>query len=151
MTQFLGVQAEGDDEHAYITAVSRLALIQAVARAKDPGCKADSVVIFEGEQGTGKSTALRILFSEEYFGDHLPHMTSKDACSYLKGKWGVELAELAYARKCDAVVDLTDLRQRGRILRNQSNAAVVLKSHDRLAARNSFARELGLVGHDLFR
>ena len=101
MTQFLGVQAEGDDEHAYITRVSRLALIQAVARAKDPGCKADSVVIFEGEQGTGKSTALRILFSEEYFGDHLPHMTSKDACSYLKGKWGVELAELEFKKKTE--------------------------------------------------
>ena len=99
MTQFLGVQTESDDDHTYVTAVSRLMLIQAVARAKDPGCKADSVIILEGEQGTGKSTALRILFSEKNFGDQLPHMASKDASSYLNGKWGVELAELEFKKK----------------------------------------------------
>jgi predicted P-loop ATPase len=101
MTQFMGVKTEGNDEQAYVTAVSRLSLVQAIARAKKPGCKADSVVIFEGEQGTGKSTALRILFSDEYFGDQLPHMASKDASSYLKGKWGVELAELEFKKKTE--------------------------------------------------
>ena len=99
MTQFLGVQTQSDDDHTYVTAVSRLMLIQAVARAKKPGCKADSVIILEGEQGTGKSTALRILFSEENFGDHLPHMGSKDASSYVDGKWGIELAELEFKKK----------------------------------------------------
>mgnify|MGYP006089159805 CR=1 FL=1 len=101
MCRFLGVNASSEDERQYITAVSRLMLIQAVARAKKPGCKADSVIVLEGEQGTGKSTALRILFSEQYFGDQLPHMTSKDACSYLKGKWGVELAELEFKKKTE--------------------------------------------------
>ena len=101
MTQFMGVKTQGSDERAYVTAVSRLFLIQAVARAKEPGCKADSVVILEGDQGTGKSTALRILFSEEHFGDQLPHMASKDASSYLKGKWGVELAELEFKKKTE--------------------------------------------------
>ena len=97
----MGVKPQDSDERAYVTAVSRLFLIQAVARAKAPGCKADSVVILEGDQGTGKSTALRILFSEEYFGDQLPHMTSKDASSYLRGKWGVELAELEFKKKTE--------------------------------------------------
>jgi predicted P-loop ATPase len=101
MSQYLGVKPQSRDDHTYVAAVSRLLLIQAVARAKDPGCKADSVVVLEGEQGTGKSTALRILFSEQYFGDQLPHMTSKDACSYLKGKWGVELAELEFKKKTE--------------------------------------------------
>ena len=101
MCRFLGVNASNKAERKYITAVSRLMLIQAVARAKEPGCKADSVIVLEGEQGTGKSTALRILFSEQYFGDQLPHMTSKDACSYLKGKWGVELAELEFKKKTE--------------------------------------------------
>ena len=99
MTQFLGVQTQSDDDHTYVAAVSRLMLIQAVARAKKPGCKADSVIILEGEQGTGKSTALRILFSEENFGDQLPHMGSKDASSYVDGKWGIELAELEFKKK----------------------------------------------------
>ena len=101
MCRFLGVNASSEDERQYITAVSRLMLIQAVARAKKPGCKADSVIVLEGEQGTGKSTALRELFSDKHFGDQLPHMASKDASSYLKGKWGVELAELDFKRKAE--------------------------------------------------
>ena len=101
MCQFLGVNASNEDERKYITAVSRLMLIQAVARAKKPGCKADLVVVLEGEQGTGKSTALRVLFSDKHFGDQLPHMASKDASSYLKGKWCVELAELDFKRKTE--------------------------------------------------
>ena len=36
------------EERQYIEAVSRLSLIQAAARALDPGCKADSVPISEG-------------------------------------------------------------------------------------------------------
>jgi|GEM_PF-812088 len=101
MCRFLGVNASNEAERKYITAVSRLMLIQAVARAKKPGCKADSVIVLEGEQGTGKSTALRVLFSDKHFGDQLPHMASKDASSYLKGKWGVELAELDFKRKTE--------------------------------------------------
>ncbi len=101
MCRFLGVKVSSEDERKYITAVSRLMLIQAVARAKKPGCKADSVIVLEGQQGTGKSTALRVLFSDEYFGDQLPHMASKDASSYLKGKWCVELAELDFKRKTE--------------------------------------------------
>ena len=101
MEDFLGVIPTSDDERTYVRAVSRLSLIQAVARAKTPGCKADSVVILEGLQGTGKSSAIRTLFGGETFGDQLPPMSSKDASSYLKGKWCVELAELEYKRKAE--------------------------------------------------
>lgn len=101
MIDFLGVKPATEEEAVYIKAVSRLSLIQAVARARNPGCKADSVVILEGQQGTGKSSAIRVLFGEEYFGDQLPPMSSKDASSYLKGKWCVELAELEYKRKAE--------------------------------------------------
>ena len=101
MEDFLGVVPSSDDERSYVRAVSRLSLIQAVARAKTPGCKADSVVILEGIQGTGKSSAIRTLFGGETFGDQLPPMSSKDASSYLKGKWCVELAELEYKRKAE--------------------------------------------------
>lgn len=101
MIDFLGVKPATEDDPVYIKAVSRLSLIQAVARAYNPGCKADSVVILEGQQGTGKSSAIRVLFGEDYFGDQLPPMSSKDASSYLKGKWCVELAELEYKRKAE--------------------------------------------------
>ncbi len=101
MIDFLGVKPATEDEALYIKAVSRLSLIQAVARACNPGCKADSVIILEGQQGTGNSSAIRVLFGEDYFGDQLPPMSSKDASSYLKGKWCVELAELEYKRKAE--------------------------------------------------
>lgn len=101
LEDYLGVAPSSNDESTYVRAVSRLALVQAVARAKTPGCKADSVVILEGLQGTGKSSAIRTLFGGETFGDQLPPMSSKDASSYLKGKWCVELAELEYKRKAE--------------------------------------------------
>lgn len=101
MITFLGVEPDSDKKRLYVEAVSRLSLIQAVARVFNPGCKADSVIILEGQQGNGKSTCLSVLFSPDYFGDQLPPMTSKDASGYLKGEWCVELAELEYKRKTE--------------------------------------------------
>jgi hypothetical protein len=49
MIDFLGVKPATEEETVYIKAVSRLSLIQAVARVRNPGCKADSVVILEGQ------------------------------------------------------------------------------------------------------
>ena len=96
MEDYLGVIPRDDKEKAYVCAVSRLSFIQAVARALNPGCKADSVPILEGGQGIGKSTAIRVLHGSDWFGDALPPMASKDASDYLRGKWGIELAELAF-------------------------------------------------------
>ncbi|NBT32192.1 MAG: hypothetical protein EBT13_09910 [Rhodobacteraceae bacterium] len=45
MINYLGVCPKSEEEKRYVEAVSRLSLIQAVARALDPGCKADSVPI----------------------------------------------------------------------------------------------------------
>ena len=79
MERYLGAKPGSPEERQYIEAVSRLSLIQAVARALDPGCKADSVPILEGGQGIGKSTAIRVLHGAEWFGDALPPMGTKDA------------------------------------------------------------------------
>jgi hypothetical protein len=99
--RYFGVQPEDDNHKAYVAAVSRLALIQAVARAFDPGCQADTVPILEGKQGIGKSTALRILHGAEWFTDALPPMGTKDASDFLRGKWGVELSEMAFQKKAE--------------------------------------------------
>jgi predicted P-loop ATPase len=84
---YLGAQAS-----PYAQAVGRLWMISAVARTMQPGCKADHVLVLEGKQGTGKSTALKILAGEEHFGDDIPPVGSKDAQDYLGGLWIVELA-----------------------------------------------------------
>lgn len=75
-------------------------LVSAVARVMRPGVKADGVLILEGNQGIGKSSALRVL-AGEWFGDALPPMNSKDASSYLRGSWIIELSELSAMSRAD--------------------------------------------------
>lgn len=60
---YFGVVARDEAEREYVREASRVFLTQACARAVDPGCKADIVVVLEGKQGIGKSTGLRALFS----------------------------------------------------------------------------------------
>ena len=100
----LGVELKSDEHAEYVYEVSRKWLISAVARALDAGCKADAVLILEGSQGAGKSTALRMLAGEEWFGDALPQMGTKDASDYLRGKWIVELAELSNINKAEVEI-----------------------------------------------
>ena len=100
----LGVKPQSDDHAEYVYEISRKWLISAVARALDAGCKADTVLILEGSQGAGKSTALRMLAGEQWFGDALPQMGTKDASDYLRGKWIVELAELSNINKAEVEI-----------------------------------------------
>jgi len=76
-------------------------LIGMVARAMNPGCKRDEMPIFEGEQGTKKSTALNILAGDDYFSDGLPNIHDKDALQHLQGMWLIEIGELSALRKSE--------------------------------------------------
>lgn len=73
--------------------------IAAVARAFEPGCKADHMLVLESTQGMRKSTALATLAGAEWFSDSLPPMQTKDASSFLRGRWIVEVAELEAMRR----------------------------------------------------
>jgi putative DNA primase/helicase len=72
-----------------------------VARVMRPGVKIDHMVVLEGGQGTGKSTACSIL-GGEYFSDGLCDITSKDASVHLRAKWLIEVAEMQALRKAEA-------------------------------------------------
>ena len=72
--------------------VARKWLIQAVARAVDPGCQADATLTLTGEGGVGKSTMARIL-GGPFYTDEVADLGSKDAAMQLQGKWIFELAE----------------------------------------------------------
>jgi predicted P-loop ATPase len=76
-------------------------MLGAVARAFVPGCQMDSAIILEGNQGLGKSSALRIL-SLGFFTDELSDVGSKDASMQLHGNWIVEIAELDAISRADA-------------------------------------------------
>jgi len=74
-------------------------LIQAVARAMRPGCKADCVLILIGRQGAKKSTALRSLAGEDYFSDTPMDFGSANAYTQIRRTWIYEVAELDSIRK----------------------------------------------------
>lgn len=76
-------------------------LMGMVARAYNPGCKRDEIVVLEGEQGIRKSTALNILATDNFFSDSLPNLHDKDAQQHLQGLWLVEIAELAAMRRSE--------------------------------------------------
>ena len=83
----------GAEPSEYMRAVGAKWLIGAVARAFQPGCKNDTCLILEGQQGTLKSTALRTLASP-WFADEIADLGSKDAALQVRGVWLIELSEL---------------------------------------------------------
>lgn len=85
----------------YSSKVGRRWLISAVGRVMSPGCKADSVIILEGAQGAGKSTALGIL-GGSWFMDTPFALGDKDAFQTIRGKWIVELGELDSFNKAES-------------------------------------------------
>jgi hypothetical protein len=96
------VDDELDSDSAdYTSTVFAKWMLSAVARARTPGCQVDHLIVLEGPQGIGKSTALRILAGTECFSDTLPEIPSRDAHEHCIGPWVVELAELDHMRKSE--------------------------------------------------
>lgn len=90
----------GAEDSLYTRAVTRAALIGAVARIMRPGCKHDHMLVLVGPQGCRKSTTLAKL-GKEWFSDSLFTMSGKDAYEQLQGYWIIELGEMAAARKSE--------------------------------------------------
>lgn len=94
----------GAEDTLFVRRVSRMVLIQAVARVFSPGCKADCMLILQGPQGVLKSSMLQALCGgPQWFSDRLPDLrnSSKDVSQHLRGKWIIEVAELHAMGKAD--------------------------------------------------
>jgi predicted P-loop ATPase len=80
----------------YVRAIGAKWMIAAVARVFRPGCKVDSVLIFEGKQGIGKSTMLRVIAHKDawFYVDVGSELGEKDSYQKIEGKWIVEMSEL---------------------------------------------------------
>ena len=75
--------------------MSRAWLVGGAARIRKPGCKLDTVLVLVGEQGIGKSSALKALMPwPELFADTPLDLKTKDCMQNLGGVWLYELAEL---------------------------------------------------------
>lgn len=90
----------GAEANAYSALAGKMFLIGAVARVMRPPVKMDTVLIFEGLQGLGKSTALKIL-GGEWFTDTPLVLGDKDGFQQMQGVWIIELAELDSFNKAD--------------------------------------------------
>ena len=96
----LFIEYLGAKDTAYNRAVTRKAFTAAVARAMNPGCKYDNMVILSGPQGIGKSTLLDKM-SRGWFNDSIRTFEGKEASELLQGVWIVEVSELDAFRRTD--------------------------------------------------
>lgn len=84
----------------YTRAASANLFIGLVARILRPGCKLDTMCVFEGPQGIKKSSALEVLGGEWYSASH-ETVGGKDFLQGMRGKWLMEIAELQSFAKAD--------------------------------------------------
>lgn len=90
----------GAEPNKYTTAVGKNTLIAAVARVYTPGCQFDHILILEGDQGTGKSTFVRVL-GGEWYRDIIIDPHNKDTVDAMRGAWLLEASEMEFTRRAD--------------------------------------------------
>jgi hypothetical protein len=73
--------------------------ISAAARAIEPGCKVDTVLILVGDEGLHKTTLFKMLAGKEYFTSSTVHIGEADGYSVLRHNWIVEWGELDSMRR----------------------------------------------------
>lgn len=97
MITYLGV-----DDTPLNLAVSRIMLIAAVRRIRQPGVKFDQIIVLEGPQGSGKSTAVSILAGPGNHSDQeILTLDAKAQIELLEGVWFYELGEVEGLNKAE--------------------------------------------------
>lgn len=88
----------GTESNDYISRAGINFWVSMVARVTRPGCKVDNMVVLEGAQGAGKSSALAII-GGKWFTEAHRSPTDKDFFVELEGKLLVEIGEMdAFSR-----------------------------------------------------
>src|SRR5262249_23476436 len=87
----------------FVRAVGRLALMAGVRRAEEPGCKFDYLLVLEGPQRAGKSSALRILAggAANFSDQGILHAKEQAQQEQMEGVWIYEVAELVGLKRAE--------------------------------------------------
>jgi predicted P-loop ATPase len=102
------VELFGAEENPYTLGAASCFMVSAVSRVlwtdpKQPskGSKVDFMVVLEGGQGKGKTTALLELFSAEWYAEATESPAHKDFYQTLRGRWCIEIGEMDSFNKAD--------------------------------------------------
>lgn len=134
--EFLFQHCFDAEDNAYVRAVARKVFAAAVARIYVPGIKFDSIPVFDGAQGIGKSTLFKVLAGPEFYSEtlSLTDMNDKAGAEKLQGFWIVEIGELAGMKKADiekvkAFLSTSDDKYRpsyGRVVESHPRQSVII-------------------------
>lgn len=98
----------GAQDNAYALGASKCFMVSSVSRVlwTDPtqptkGSKVDFMVVLEGNQGAGKTTAVLELFGAEWYAEATESPAHKDFYQTLRGRWCVEIGEMDSFSKAD--------------------------------------------------
>lgn len=97
LTETWLIRYAGAEDTPYVRAVSRIPLIAAVRRVREPGCVYQEMLVLESPQGKGKSSAIRALVpNDEWFTSDfkLDPDDSKKMMEQTVGHWIIENEEL---------------------------------------------------------
>lgn len=78
-----------------------MTLVSAVARAFEPGCKVDTMLVLEGKQGVGKTRFTRELFGADWYAEATASPGDKDFFQVLQGRWVMEIGEMESFTKAE--------------------------------------------------
>lgn len=94
----------GADQSVYTAEIMRKALVAAIARAlSSEGVKYDTMIVFKGPQGIGKSTFLSRL-GMRWFSDSLYSFEGKEAAELIQGTLINEVGELSAMTKTETEI-----------------------------------------------
>lgn len=102
------IELFGAEDNSYTLGCAPCFMVSAVSRIlwSDPrqpskGSKVDFMVVFEGGQGMGKTTAVLELFGAEWYAEATESPAHKDFYQTLRGRWCVEIGEMDSFSKAD--------------------------------------------------
>jgi len=101
----MAVEHFNADDTELNRAAVRKTMIAAVARARQPGCKFDTITVLEAPEGWNKSSAWAVLAGEGNFSDEsILGKAGREVQEQLAGVWFHENAELAGITKAEVEV-----------------------------------------------